>query len=217
MSRDRQQYAQPATGKKKKRRKIAALAVASNRVARQTHALSYAEHGISQPGHRRSHGTVSFSLGEPRRSHEHGGTITEAETARKETTCAQMTHRIIPTGGSHGSTSSQATGPSRGQGSRYRNNPGIGVIPVRPLRVRVTQPGGQLRQPGLHVGALAIPADEGVHGERVPEPVDSRPAAVRAGPDPGPAQEDLEHLLRGLVVQAVAGGVDEQGRLTRRR
>src|SRR5260370_31721436 len=85
------------------------------------------------------------------------------------------------------------------------------------MRVRETEPGGQLRQPGLHVGALAIPADQGVHGERVPEPVDSRPAALRAGPDPGPAEEDLEHLLRGLVVQAVAGRVDEQGRLTRYR
>src|SRR5271166_2087932 len=49
----------------------------------------------------------------------------------------------------------------------------------------------------------------------MPEPVDGGPAAVRAGPDPGPAEEDLERLLHGGVVQAVAGGMDEQGRRAR--
>jgi hypothetical protein len=79
-----------------------------------------------------------------------------------------MTHRIIPAGGSHGSASCQVTGPSRGQGSGYRNNPGIGVIPVGGLRVDVAEPGGQQREPGLHVPAVAVPVQYGRGGEREP-------------------------------------------------
>jgi hypothetical protein len=40
--------------------RLAALAVASDRVARQSHAFHHAEQGISQPGHHRPHGTVLF-------------------------------------------------------------------------------------------------------------------------------------------------------------
>jgi integrase/recombinase XerD len=35
-------------------------------------------------------------------------------------------------------------------------------------RVAMAHPGRQDRQPGLHIEALAIPADQGVHRERVP-------------------------------------------------
>jgi len=70
-----------------------------------------------------------------------------------------MTHRIIPAGGSHGSTSSQATGPSRGQGSGYRNNPGIGVIPVGIGRSDVAKIGGQGPDALIDVHPGPLPSD----------------------------------------------------------
>jgi len=72
---------------------------------------------------------------------------------------------IIPTSESHRSTSSQATGPSHAQGSRYRNNPGIGIIPISMGRVAMAQISRQLRQAAFDVGTLGIPADEGRYGK----------------------------------------------------
>src|SRR5208283_5186815 len=128
----------------------------------------------------------------------------------KETTCAQMTHRIIPTGGSHGSTSSQATGPSRGQGSGYRNNPGIGVIPVDVPHLHVTEVGSQHRDLGVDVGALVVPGLDTPHHHAVPQVVHAR----RAGPaGRGPAQLAAEHdegAVSGVVADPVAAvGAEE--------
>src|SRR5216684_1131314 len=95
----------------------------------------------------------------------------------------QLTHRIIPAGDSRESASSQVTGPSRVQGNGYRNNPGIGVIPVGGLGVHVAQVGRQQWQQGLHVGAGPVPVGQGTAGKAVPQVVDPWPALLRPGTD----------------------------------
>ena len=105
-----------------------------------------------------------------------------------------MTHRIIPAGGSHGSTSSQATGPSRGQGSGYRNNPGIGVIPVGVGRVDVPEVGGQHGAMRRRCPRLArCQSDEGLDGKAVSQVMDARVDGGGCGcrGQPGDLPEDL--------------------------
>ncbi len=51
------------------------------------------------------------------------------ENVEEEVLCAQLPHRIIPTGDSHESASSQVTGPSRVQRSGLRNNWYLQAVP----------------------------------------------------------------------------------------
>ena len=54
-------------------------------------------------------------------------------------------------------------------------------VPVGGLRVDVSEPGGQQREPGLHVLAVAVPVQHGGDGEHVPQVVQPRERAARAG------------------------------------
>ena len=90
--------------------RLAALAVASERVARQAHTLSHAEHGFSQPGHHRPHSTVLPS-GEPPVRTDMAAPSPWAQNIREEVPSEQPTLWIIPTGDSHASPSSQPRRP----------------------------------------------------------------------------------------------------------
>jgi hypothetical protein len=67
-----------------------------------------------------------------------------------------------PTGDSHQRPSAQATGASRAGRSGYRNNPGIGVIPECVLWVGMAEVSGQPRHHRGDVGAVAVPAKDGI-------------------------------------------------------
>src|SRR5664279_5472299 len=71
---------------------------------------------------------------EPPVSDEHGGTVTMGgeRQGEEEIPCA---HRIIPTGDSCQSASAKVPGLLRAGRSGHRNNPRIGVIPVRAIHL----------------------------------------------------------------------------------
>ena len=65
--------------------------------------------------------------------------------------------------------------------------------------------GGQPRQPGGHVGAVAVPACQHAHREGVPQPVDGRAAPPGPGPEPGRGGQAGEGLVDGVVGEAAPG------------
>jgi site-specific DNA recombinase len=83
-------------------------------------------------------------------------------------------------------------------------------------RFAMAQVGAQPGQASLDIDAVAIPAQDGAHGETVPCVVDAGPAPVRAWREPGAAQQARERLLNGPVDQPSTRRGHEETRRRRR-
>jgi hypothetical protein len=76
----------------------------------------------------------------------------------------------------------------------------------------VAHPGGQHRQPGLHVGPLGVPGDQGGDGEAVAQVVEPRSAPTGRGRDPGGLEQAGERGGGvGVVEPGAATGEEEAG------
>lgn len=82
-------------------------------------------------------------------------------------------------------------------------------VPATRTRTSTSRPGRnahdgrQPRQPGGHVGAVAVPAGQHVHRVGAPQPVDDRAAPPGPGPEPGRGHQAGESLVDGVVGEAV--------------
>ncbi len=76
----------------------------------------------------------------------------------------------------------------------------------------MSQDGGQPRQAGGDVSAVAVPASQRVHGEGVPQGVDAGTAPSGPGTEARPGDQAGEGLVDAVVGEAAAGAGDQQRR-----
>jgi hypothetical protein len=99
--------------------------------------------------------------------------------------------------------------PLRGQGEQFRD--GL-QVPVGRLRVDVSEPGRQHRQPRWNIAAVAVEVGQGGDGEAMPQIVQPGPAPPRRDGDPGQIDQAGEGAREVVDVQAGAAGADEETR-----
>ncbi len=74
----------------------------------------------------------------------------------------------------------------------------------------MSQPGRQQRQARLHVGAVAVPVEQGPYRKRVADVMQSRTALSWPGVHAGSVDEFRERALHVAGIQAGAAAGDQQ-------
>ena len=99
-----------------------------------------------------------------------------------------------------------------GAGRRVRAVRARGQVPVGGARGDVTQVGGQQRQLGLHVDAVAIPVDQRLHRKGMPEIMKARRTSIVARRESGLPDQAREHAAHVVAEQTCSDTGSEEAR-----